>query len=103
MKHYNLIEVAPSTKEETFVEHLECQDLEDFKKKDNKIIFPHFHQQGCMNDQFEDCKKGIGLPGDPRRTLKEDDIVRTLPIINLLEPLTIRSVGAFNRCVYAYD
>jgi hypothetical protein len=81
----------------------EEEEKEGEKILGKRIIYPHFHQKGCMNDQYEDWKKGIGLAGDERRTLlEEDQIIPNLPLINFLDARSIRSVGAFNKCTYQF-
>lgn len=77
-----------------------------------------------MHDQFESWEEGKGLldddivhrllptqeteyvhnkdDGGDGKTYKHEKMMINLPLINILDPPSIRSVGAFNRCVFRF-
>ncbi len=92
---------------------MEIQNLEDFKTPYNVIEYPHFYRKGSMDMQWDYlteqdeqvgfCQKLFGGKSDidtEGGCLKEE--LLDIPLINFLDPNSIRSVGAFYRCVFNF-
>lgn len=73
--------------------------MEDFIDDDKIIEYPHFYEKGSMDKQWDYLNEREDDP-DLKPVLKEE--LLDLPLINFLDPNSIRSVGAFNRCVFQF-
>ncbi len=76
---------------------LKVQNLEDFKTPKKVIEYPHFWRKYSMDKQWDHVQSGEA-PEEGCLKLELSD----LPLINFLDPNSIRSVGAFNRCVFQF-
>ena len=93
---------------------MKVQNLEDFRDDDGTIEYPHFYMKGSMDKQWDYLTEEVAADKltfwqkyiwrkkkklDPKGAFLKKELL-DLPLINFLDPNSIRSVGAFFKCVF---